>query len=77
MRQYDPNPSLSAFAVVLGGVLGLALGFVLGLGGVGVVLTMIVGILVAGFLASAFGIVGERGGRQEERDDLPPEYHDY
>lgn len=76
MRQYDPNPALSVFAVVIGAALGLALGVVLGLGALGVVLTMIVGILVAGFLASAFGIVGERGGRPSS-DDLPPEYHDY
>ncbi|MBA2347280.1 MAG: hypothetical protein H0V81_03215 [Solirubrobacterales bacterium] len=77
MRDYDPNASLSVFAVVIGGVLGLALGFVLGFGGVGVVLLMIVGILTASLLASALGVVGERGGRRPPEDDLPPEYYDY
>lgn len=78
MREYDPNASLSVFAVVIGGVLGLALGFVLGLGTIGVLLLMVAGILVAGFLASASGLVGDRGGRSRPpKDDLPPEYDDY
>ncbi len=78
MRDYDPNASLSVFAVVIGGVLGLALGFVLGVGAIGVLVLMVVGILAAGFLASASGLVGDRGDRNRPpKDDLPPEYHDY
>lgn len=79
MRDFDPNPSLSAFVVVIGAALGLALALVLGLGNVGVVVLVIVGVLVAGFLASTVGLVGERGGsaRGPTDDDLPPEYHEY
>ena len=78
MRDYDPNASLSVFAVVIGGAFGLALGFVLDLGTIGVLLLMVVGILTAGFLASASGLVGDRGGRSRPPgDDLPPEYDDY
>lgn len=78
MRDYDPNASLSVFAIVIGAALGIALGVILGLGTLGVLLLMVVGILAAGFLASALGLVGERGARNRApRDDLPPEYHDY
>lgn len=77
MRDYDPTASLSVFAIVIGGVLGLVLGILLGLGAIGIVLLMVVGVLAAGFLASASGL-GERGGRHRPpEDDLPPEYHDY
>lgn len=77
MRQYDPNPALSAFTVVVGAILGIVLAVVLGLGGVGVALLAVGGILAAGLVASSLGLVGSRSGTERPGDDLPPEYHDY
>ena len=75
MRQYDPNPGLSALTVVIGAVLGIALGVLLDVGTVGVLVLLVVGILAAGLLASATGLTRERGPR--ETDDLPSSYDDY
>lgn len=77
MRQYDPNPALSAFTVVIGAILGIALAVVLGLGGLGVALLAVGGILAAGLLAGSLGLVGSRSGGERPGEDLPPEYHDY
>lgn len=77
MRQYDPNPGLSAFAVVGGAVLGIAAAVLLGAGALGILLGAVIGVLLAGLAASALGIVGERGGTKRSDDDLPPEYYDY
>lgn len=77
MRRYDPNASLSVWAVFLGAVLGLGVGALLGFGALGLALAAFAGILLAGAVASSLGIVGERGGKESGGDDLPPGYHDY
>lgn len=77
MRRYDPNPALSAFTVVIGAAVGIALAVVLGLGGLGVALLAVSGILVAGLVASSLGLVGTPSGGERPGEDLPPEYHDY
>lgn len=78
MRQYDVNPALSAFTVVVGAILGILAAVLLGFGATGVFVMAIVGVLVAGLLASSLGLVGEkqRGGGGRD-DDLPSHYHDY
>ena len=76
MHRYDPNPGLSAFAVVVGAVLGIGVAVALDLGAIGVLVLLLVGVALAGVVASSLGIVGERD-RGARSDDLPPEYHDY
>jgi branched-subunit amino acid permease len=76
MRRYDPAPGLSAFAVVIGAGLGIVLSAVLGFGATGTIVLVVMGIALAGLLASALGIVGERD-RGEGADDLPSHYDDY
>ncbi|MCW3012768.1 MAG: hypothetical protein JWO90_3172 [Solirubrobacterales bacterium] len=76
MRRYDPDPGLSAFAVVIGAGLGIVLSAVLGFGATGTIVLVVMGIALAGLLASALGIVGERD-RGEGADDLPSHYDDY
>ena len=76
MRHYDANPALSAFTVVIGAVLGVVVAVLLDFGGLGVLVSVVVGILLAGLVASSLGLVGERS-RPGGDDDLPPEYHDY
>jgi VIT1/CCC1 family predicted Fe2+/Mn2+ transporter len=77
MRQYDANPALSAFTVVVGGLLGVAVAVLLGLGGLGVLLAIVLGIALAGLLASSLGLVAQRNRPDDADDGLPPEYHDY
>lgn len=77
MRHYDANPALSAFTVVIGAVLGIVVAVVLDLGGLGVLVAVIMGVLLAGLVASSLGLVGERRRPEGADDDLPPEYHDY
>ena len=77
MRQYDPNPALSAFTVVIGAALGIIVAVVLDLGGLGIALLAVGGIFAAGLVASSFGLIGARSGGERRGDDLPPEYHDY
>ncbi len=77
MRHYDPNPGLSAFAVVIGAAVGIALAVLLGLSALGVLLLALVGVALAGVVASSLGLIGERNRGGAADDDLPSHYHDY
>lgn len=75
MGHHDPNLGLSAFAVVIGAAVGLAVALALGFGALGILVAVVVGVLGAGLAASLLGIVSERD--RGPRDELPPEYDDY
>lgn len=76
MHRYDANPALSAFAFVIGALLGIEAAYLLGAGQLGMLVGAVLGVMVAGVVATSLGIVGERRPERSD-DDLPPGYHDY
>jgi VIT1/CCC1 family predicted Fe2+/Mn2+ transporter len=77
MRRYDANPGLSAFTVVIGAVLGVVLAVVLDFGATGTIVLVLMGVALAGLVASASGLVGERDRGERKEHDLPSHYDDY
>ncbi len=76
MNRYDANPALSAIVVVVGALAGVLIGVLLGWSAFGVLVMALAGVLLAGFVASAMGVVGERD-RGSSNEDLPAHYDDY